>query len=120
MFESCNQIVLTNGRDEYILKIPVGYYTFNEFCEAIAREMNKYVDIAGLIYKDEYIGMNTMNTTETWWFDRESVNTTIDGCEWTRWFKMDPVKIVVIERTDEWMERMDMHFLRIHIWNMTG
>ena len=59
---SCNQIVLTNGNDEHILKVAIGYYTFNEFCDAIVGEVSKVVDVGGLTYKDEYVGINTMNT----------------------------------------------------------
>ena len=87
-----------------ILKVAIGYYTFNEFCDAIVGEVSKVVDVGGLTYKDEYVGINTMNTAEEWWFDRESVNTTINGCNWVGWFKLTPVKNLVIERPDESMD----------------
>ena len=101
---NCNQIVLTNGNDEHILKVAIGYYTFNEFCDAIVGEVSKVVDVGGLTYKDEYVGINTMNTAEEWWFDRESVNTTINGCNWVGWFKLSGVKNLCIERPDESMD----------------
>lgn len=97
---SCNQIVLTNGVVEHLIHIPVGYYTFDEFCERIMNETNEYVSIGGMTLKDEYIALNTMNTSEEWWFDRESVNTTINGCNWVPWFKLTPVKNLCIERPD--------------------
>ena len=30
------------------------------------------------------------NPSESWYFDRSSVDTTIDGFEWTPWFKLSP------------------------------
>ena len=104
-----------------ILKVAIGYYTFNEFCDAIVGEVSKVVDVGGLTYKDEYVGINTMNTAEEWWFDRESVNTTINGCNWVGWFKLSGVKNLVLkDQMNQWMVQMDMHFLKILIWNMIG
>ena len=43
-----------------------------------------------------------INPSESWYFDRASVNTTIDGFEWTPWFKLSPsVKNLCIERPVE-------------------
>lgn len=64
--ESCNQIGLSNGSVEYILKIPTDYYTFNGFCEAVQETINEYVHIGQISYKDEYIGFSIVNTAEEW------------------------------------------------------
>lgn len=42
--ESCNQIGLSNGSVEYILKIPTDYYTFNGFCEAVQETCSYWSD----------------------------------------------------------------------------
>lgn len=42
--ESCNQIGLSNGSVEYILKIPTDYYTFNGFCEAVQEVCSYWSD----------------------------------------------------------------------------
>ena len=42
------------------------------------------------------------NPSESWYFDRSSVDTTIDGFEWTPWFKLSPsVQNLCIERPVE-------------------
>ena len=38
---------------------------------------------------------------EAWYFDRSSVDTTIDGFEWTPWFKLSTVQNLCIERPVE-------------------
>ena len=43
-----------------------------------------------------------INPSESWYFDRSSVDTTIDGFEWTPWFKLSPsVQNLCIERPVE-------------------
>ena len=42
------------------------------------------------------------NPSESWYFDRSSVDTTIDGYQWTPWFKLSPsVQNLCIERPIE-------------------
>ena len=41
MSSSCNQVVVSNGTESRVLKLPIGYYTFTEFIEVVGAEMVK-------------------------------------------------------------------------------
>ena len=101
MSSSCNQVVVTNGTVHHVLILPTGYYTFTEFIEAVGAEMVKVLPLTSMTIEDDHVRFNVQGS-ESWYFDRSSVNTTIDGFEWTPWFKLSPsVQNLCIERPVE-------------------
>ena len=76
MSTNCNQIVVTNGTERYILSISTGYYTYLEFIEAVGVELSKVITTVSMTIEDKY--------------DRNTTDTTIDGFGWTLWFKLSP------------------------------
>ena len=100
MSSSCNQVVVTNGTDSHMLTLPTGYYTFSEFIEAVGAEMVKVLPLTSMTIEDDHVRFN--DQSESWYFDRSSIDTTIDGFEWTPWFKLSPsVQNLRIERPVE-------------------
>ena len=97
---SCNQVVVTDGRDSHVLTMPTGYYTFSEFIEAVGTEMVKVLPLILMTIEDDHVRFN--DQSNSWYFDRSSVDTTIDGFGWTPWFKMSPsTRNLCIERPVE-------------------
>ena len=100
MSSSCNQVVVSDGTDSHVLTLPTGYYTFSEFIEAVGAEMVKVLPLTSMTIEDDHVRFN--DQSESWYFDRSSVDTTIDGFEWTPWFKLSPsVQNLCIERPVE-------------------
>ena len=100
MSSSCNHVVVTDGTDSHMLILPTGYYTFSEFIEAVGAEMVKVLPLTSMTIEDDHVRFN--DQSESWYFDRSSVDTTIDGFEWTPWFKLSPsVQNLCIERPVE-------------------
>ena len=83
---NCNQIVVSNGNVRYLLSIPTGYYTYDEFIEAIDIELGEVVSLVSTIIEDEYVIFNIQG--DGWYFDHENDNTTIDKFGWIPWFKL--------------------------------
>ena len=83
---SCNQVVVTDSRDSHVLIMPTGYYTFSEFIEAIGVEMVKVLPLISMTIEDDHVRFN--DQSNSWYFDRTSIDTTIDGFGWTPWFKL--------------------------------
>ena len=101
MSSSCNQVVVTNGTDSHVLILPTGYYTFSEFIEAVGAEMVKVLPLTYMTIKNGHVRFNVQGS-ESWYFDRSSVDTTIDGFEWIPWFKLSPsVRNLCIKRPVE-------------------
>ena len=75
---SCNQVVVTDSRDSHMLTMPTGYYTFSEFIEAVGTEMVKVLPLILMTIEDDHVSFNDQSN-ESWYFDRSSVETTIDG-----------------------------------------
>ena len=75
MSSSCNQVVVTNGTDSHVLTLPTGYYTFSEFIEAVGAEMVKVLPLVSMTIEDDHVRFN--DQSESWYFDRSSVDTTI-------------------------------------------
>ena len=82
----CNQVVVTNGEIPHVLSMPTGYYTFSEFIEAVGVDMVKVLSLVSMTIEDDYVRFN--DQSDSWYFDRSSVDTTIDGFGWTPWFKL--------------------------------
>ena len=83
-----------------MLTLPTGYYTFSEFIEAVGVEMVKVLPLVSMTIEDDHVRFN--DQSNSWYFDRSSVDTTIDGFGWTPWFKMSPsVHNLCIERPVE-------------------
>ena len=100
MSTSCNHMVVTNGNDSHMLTLPTGYYTFTEFIEAVGAEMVKVLPLISMTIEDDHVRFN--DQSESWYFDRSSVDTTIDRYQWTPWFKLSPsVRNLCIERPVE-------------------
>ena len=86
MSSSCNQVVVSNGTESRVLKLPIGYYTFTEFIS--------------MTIEDDYVRFN--DQSNSWYFDRYNVDTTINGYQWTPWFKLSPsVRNLCIEKPVE-------------------
>ena len=88
MSSSCNQVVVTDSRDSHVLTMPTGYYTFSKFIEAVGVEMVKVLPLILMTIEDDHVSFN--DQSNSWYFDRISVDTTIDGFGWTPWFKLSP------------------------------
>ena len=100
MSSSCNQVVVSDGADSHVLILPTGYYTFSEFIEAVGNEMVKVLPLISMTINEDHVRFN--DQSESWYFDRSSVDTTIDGFGWTPWFKLSPsVQNLCIERPVE-------------------
>ena len=82
---SCNHVVVTDGRDSYVLTMPTGYYTFSKFIEAVGVEMVKVLPLISMTIEDDHVRFNDQSN-ESWYFDQTSVDTTIDGFGWTPLF----------------------------------
>ena len=76
-----NQIVVMNGTERHILSIPIGYYTYLEFIEAVGVELNKVITTISMTIEDKYVKFNVEGSG--WYFDRDTTDTTIDGFGWT-------------------------------------
>ena len=97
---SCNHVVVTDSRESHMLTLPVGYYTFSEFIEAVGAEMVKVLPLTSMTIEDDHVRFNVQ--ADGWYFDRSSVDTTIDGFGWTPWFKLaSTVRNLCIERPVE-------------------
>ena len=95
---SANKIVVTNGTISHVITIPSAYYTFTQFYEAVGTELIKVIPITRMKIHTEYI---EYECSENWYFDRSSVNTTINNFDWTPWFKVNSsLKNLCIERPD--------------------
>ena len=86
---SCNQVVVTDGKDSHVLTMPTGYFTFSKFIEAVGVAMVKVLPLISMTIEDDHVRFNDQSN-ESWYFDRTSVDTTIDGFGWTPWFKLSP------------------------------
>ena len=78
---SCNQVVVTDSRDSHVLTMPTIYYTFSEFIEAVGIDMVKVLPLISMTIEDDHVRFN--DQSNSWYFDRASVDTTIDGFGWT-------------------------------------
>ena len=78
---------VTDGRDSHVLTMPTGYYTFSEFIEAVGTEMVKVLPLISMTIEDDHVSFNDQSN-ESWYFDRTSVETTIDGFFFSPWFKL--------------------------------
>ena len=78
---SCNQVVVTDSRDSHVLTMPTIYYTFSEFIEAVGIDMVKVLPLISMTIEDDHVRFN--DQSNSWYFDRASVGTTIDGFGWT-------------------------------------
>ena len=74
-------MVVSNGTESHVLTLPTGYYTFGEFIEAVGAEMVKVLPLTSMTIEDDHVRFN--DQSESWYFDRASVDTTIDGYQWT-------------------------------------
>ena len=77
MSSSCNHVVVTDSRESHMLTLPVGYYMFSEFIEAVGAEMVKVLPLVSMTIEDDHVRFNVL--ADGWYFDRSSVDTTIDG-----------------------------------------
>ena len=83
-----------------MLKLPIGYYTFTEFIEVVGAEMVKVLPLVSMTIEDDYVRFN--DQSNSWYFDRYNVDTTINGYQWTPWFKLSPsVRNLCIEKPVE-------------------
>ena len=82
-------MVVTDGRDSHVLTMPTGYYTFFGFIEAVGVEIVKVLPLISMTIEDDHVRFNDQSN-ESWYFDRTSIDTTIDGFGWTPWFKLSP------------------------------
>lgn len=95
---SANKLVVTNGSVSHVITIPSTYYTFTQFYETVGKELNKVIPITRMRIHTEYI---EYECSENWYFDRSSVNTTINNFDWTPWFKVNSsLKNLCIECPD--------------------
>ena len=72
-----NQIVVSNGTERHILSIPIGYYTYLKFIEAVGVELSKMIPTISITIEDKYVKFNVEGNG--WYFDRDTTDTTIDG-----------------------------------------
>ena len=80
--------------------MPSKYYTFSEFIEAVGVEMVKVLPLTSMTIEDDHVRFN--DQSNSWYFDRSSVDTTIDGFGWTPWFKLtQSARNLCIERPME-------------------
>ena len=72
-----NQIVVTNDTVHHVLSMPIYYYTFSEFIEAVGSEMVNVLPLVSMTIEEEYVKFNVQG--ELWYLDRVSNNTTMNG-----------------------------------------
>ena len=76
------------------------YYTYLEFVEAVGSEMMKVLPLVSMTINEDHTRFN-VTSDESWYFDRDTTDTTIDDFGWTPWFKLSSVHNLCIERPVE-------------------
>ena len=65
---SCNQVVVTDGKDSHVLTMPTGYFTFSEFIEAVGVDIVKVLPLISMTIEDNHVRFNDQSN-ESWYFD---------------------------------------------------